>query len=108
MSELIELTDESFEEQVLEAAGPVLVLFWAPWCRPCKMLFPLLEELHNDVLEPKLKLCQLDIEKERKIFHSYGLANIPALILFVDGQIHSQKIGPVPRFVLRRWMAEVR
>lgn len=100
-----EITDQSFQTEVLDVSGAVLVFFWAGWCAPCKMLFPLLGEICED---PKLSLrvCQINIEEEKAIFQQYKLQNIPAMLLFMNGQYHSQRIGPIPRFALKAWIAK--
>lgn len=100
-----EITDQSFREEVLNASGTVLVLFWARSRAPCKMLFPILEEICEDP-ELALRVCRLNIENEKAIFRQYGLENLPAMLLFVEGQYHSRKIGPIPRFVLKAWISK--
>lgn len=98
-----EITDQSFQTEVLEASGAVLVFFWAHWCAPCKMLVPLLSEISEDP-EMALRVCQLNIEDEKTTFQRYKLENLPAMLLFIDGQYHSQRIGPIPRFALKAWI----
>lgn len=105
MNQPAEIGDDQFQSEVLKAPGIVLVFFWASWCAPCKMLNPLLEEIAQDP-ELTVRVLRLDIAQHRRVFEESKLQNIPALRLFVNGQYHSQKIGPIPRFVLRRWLAE--
>lgn len=90
MSEVI-LTKDNFEDEVLNAKGTVLVDFFATWCGPCKMLAPVLEEFakeHEDI-----KVCKIDVDEETPIAIKYGVASIPTLILFKDGEIVKQTLG---------------
>lgn len=105
MNQPVEISDDQFQSEVLKAPGVVLVFFWASWCAPCKMLNPLLEEITKDP-ELTVRVARIDIAQHRRVFEESKLQNIPALRLFVDGQYHSEKIGPIPRFVLRRWLME--
>lgn len=90
MSE-VKLTKENFENEVLNSKGTVLVDFFATWCGPCKMLSPVLEEfarVHEDI-----KVCKIDVDEETPIAIKYGVASIPTLILFKDGEMVKQTLG---------------
>ena len=90
MSE-VKLTKENFENEVLNSIGTVLVDFFATWCGPCKMLSPVLEEFaraHEDI-----KVCKIDVDEETPIAIKYGVASIPTLILFKDGEMVKQTLG---------------
>jgi thioredoxin 1 len=89
---VIELTDASFDEVVHNSDIPVLVDFWAPWCGPCKMLAPIIEEIANEYAD-KAKVCKLNTDEARDSAIEFGINAIPTTILFKDGQIHKKWVG---------------
>lgn len=89
--EEIKLTTENFENEVLNAKGTVLVDFYATWCGPCKMLAPVLEEFANE--HEEIKVCKLDVDEATPVAIKYGVASIPTLILFKDGEVVKQTLG---------------
>jgi thioredoxin 1 len=86
MSELQSVTDETFEEEVLDAEGPVLVDFTAAWCGPCKMLDPIISELAEE-WDGKIKIRKLDVDQNKAIPDRFGVMGIPTLMLFENGEI---------------------
>lgn len=96
MSSIVNITDDSFEEEVLQADSPVLVDFWAPWCGPCKMIAPVLEEL-SGVYEGKLKICKMDVDNNKSTPSKFNIRGIPTLILFKNGQAESTKVGALSK-----------
>ncbi|MDR2212160.1 MAG: thioredoxin TrxA [Pseudomonadales bacterium] len=97
MSEhLTQVTDLSFEEEVLKAKGPVLVDFWAPWCGPCKMIAPILSELAEEYAG-KIKVCKLDVEANPATSPKYNIKGIPTLIVFKNGEAAAKKVGAVSK-----------
>jgi len=97
MSEnLHEITDDNFEQEVLKAASPVLVDFWATWCGPCRALAPTLEKLSQDYAG-KIKFCKVDVDHNPNNAAQYGVRSIPTLILFNGGQPVGQLVGNVAR-----------
>jgi len=89
---LIELSDASFDETVHKATEPVLVDFWAPWCGPCRMLAPIIEQI-ADEFAGKAKVCKLNTDDARDTAVEFGISAIPTVILFKDGQVQKKWVG---------------
>jgi len=89
---VLELTDESFQQEVLDADVPVLVDFWAEWCMPCKMLAPMIEELAAE-FDGRVKVGKLDTDASRDTAMTYGISAIPTLILFKNGEVVNKFVG---------------
>ena len=96
MSEIIELYDENFDQQLTESEKPVLVDYWAEWCGPCKMVAPILEEL-SDELKDKLTIAKLDVDNNRDSAIKQKVMSIATLILFKDGNPIDQRIGALTK-----------
>lgn len=97
MSEnIVNVTDASFEEDVLKAEGAVLVDYWAEWCGPCKMIAPVLEEIAQDYAD-KLKVCKLNIDENNETPPKFGIRGIPTLMLFKDGNVEATKVGALSK-----------
>ncbi|MBY6265643.1 thioredoxin TrxA [Azospirillum sp. 412522] len=103
MSTTIKVTDDSFEQDVLKADGPVLVDFWAEWCGPCKMIAPALDELAGDY-EGKVTVAKLNIDENPNTPTKYGVRGIPTLMLFKGGSVAATKIGALPKGALFQWV----
>lgn len=95
MSEVI-LTQNNFEEEVLKSDIPVLVDFWAGWCGPCKMLAPTIAEIAKEY-EGKVKVGKLNIDDDTSLAIKYGIANIPTVVLFKNGEVADKSVGYVPK-----------
>jgi thioredoxin 1 len=103
---LTRVTDSSFEADVLQAEGVVLVDFWAEWCAPCKQIAPLLEDLAND-MDGRVIVAKLNIDDNPSTPFKYGVRGIPTLILFKGGQVAATKVGPLPKGKLYEWVESV-
>ena len=90
----IEVNDADFEEKVINSSTPVLVDFWAEWCGPCKMIAPALDELAQ-AYDGKARIVKVNVDHNRASAMKYHVRSIPMLLLFKNGQIHSQRIGAV-------------
>ena len=96
-SELITHTsDASFNADVIEAATPVLVDYWAEWCGPCKMIAPLLDEV-SKTYDGKLRIAKMNVDENRDIPAKFGIRGIPTLMLFKDGQLAATKVGALSK-----------
>jgi thioredoxin 1 len=96
MADMIKLTDQNFEQEVVKSDVPVLVDFWAEWCGPCKMIAPIVEEL-ADEYNGKLKVCKLDVDAHGSIAQQFRILSIPTVIIFKGGKVESQIVGAVPK-----------
>ena len=88
----IELTDATFDNTVHNSDVPVLVDFWAPWCGPCRMIAPIIQELADEYAD-KAKICRLDTDEARDSAMEFGISAIPTIILFKDGQVQKKWVG---------------
>ena len=98
-------TDDTFDTEVKEADIPVVVDFWAEWCGPCKQIGPALEEL-SDELDGKVKIVKVNVDENPNSPAQLGVRGIPALFLFRDGQVVSNKTGAAPKASLQSWIEE--
>ena len=96
-------TDATFDQDVLKAAGPVVVDFWAEWCGPCKMIAPALEEISKS-LDGKVKIVKLNVVENPNTAAKFGIMSIPTLMLFKNGQMASRQVGAAPRAKLEQWI----
>jgi len=99
MGKYVELTDATFEAEVLKSEIPVLVDFWAVWCAPCRMIAPMIEEIAVEK-QGKLKVAKMDVDHNQQTPLKYGIRSIPTLLVFKNGQLVDQIIGAVPKSLL--------
>jgi thioredoxin 1 len=102
---IIELTDDSFDADVINASQPVLVDFWAEWCGPCKMIAPILSEVANDY-EGKVTVGKLNVDQNNETPRKYGIRGIPTLLLFKDGNVIATKVGALSKTQLEEFITE--
>ena len=102
MAAISEVTDANFQAEVVESDQPVLVDFWAPWCGPCRVVAPVLEEINEERAE--LKVVKLNVDDNQQTAARYNVLSIPTLILFRNGEVAHTIIGALPK---RRLVQEI-
>ena len=105
MTHPVDVTDATFESDVLQADIPVLVDFWADWCAPCKMIAPIVEDLAEEY-DGRVKFAKLDVDSNPQTAMSYGVRGIPTLLIFKGGSPVNQVVGAVPKSVLKGKLEE--
>ncbi|KOF15459.1 MAG: thioredoxin [Ensifer adhaerens] len=100
----VKVDTSNFQQEVLNAAEPVVVDFWAEWCGPCKMIAPSLEEISNE-LAGKVKVVKLNIDENPELAAQYGVRSIPTLAMFKAGEVADIKVGAAPKTALTSWIS---
>ncbi|MGX5221367.1 MULTISPECIES: thioredoxin TrxA [Pseudomonas] len=104
MSEFItNVSDASFDQEVIQAEGAILVDYWAEWCGPCKMIAPVLDEIAQ-TYQGKLKVCKLNIDENQETPPKYGVRGIPTLMLFKNGNVEATKVGALSKSQLTAFL----
>jgi thioredoxin 1 len=101
----VKVTDANFKSAVMNAAGPVVVDFWAEWCGPCKMIGPALEEIAEE-MHGQVTIAKLNVDENPGTAGAYGIRSIPTLMLFKDGKLASSKVGAAPKSELKKWITQ--
>ena len=107
MADVNELTEGNFEAEVLQAAEPVLVDFWAPWCGPCRMIAPLIEELAQSNA-PAVRFAKINIDDMPTVAANYGVSSIPTLMIFKGGEVVDRFVGVQPKDRLQEALDEAK
>lgn len=102
---IVQLSDESFEADVINADQPVLVDFWAEWCGPCKMIAPILDDIAND-FAGKVTIGKLNVDHNNETPPKYGIRGIPTLLLFKNGEVVGTKVGAMSKVQLSEFLNE--
>ncbi len=105
-SDIVYVTDDSFETEVLQSEVPVLVDYWAEWCGPCKMIAPILEEIVGEYAG-KLKVAKLNIDENSATPPKFGIRGIPTLMIFKDGDVEATKVGALSKSQLTAFIDSV-
>ena len=100
---ILQITDSSFEEEVLKSAQPVMLDFWAEWCGPCKMIAPILDELAGQY-KGQLTVAKINIDDNQKTPETYAVRGIPTLILFKDGEVAATRVGAASKSQLEAFI----
>jgi len=103
MSNIVNVTDGTFEAEVLQSDSPVLVDYWAEWCGPCKMIAPILDEISGEY-DGKLKIAKLNIDENPDTPPKYGIRGIPTLMLFKNGNVEATKVGALSKSQLTAFL----
>lgn len=101
-----ELSDAAFEQQVIQGAGTYLIDFWAPWCGPCRIVAPIVEELAKDY-EGKLNVAKINVDDNQQVAARFGISSIPTLMLFKGGELKDRITGAVPKATLKQAIDKV-
>jgi len=101
--DILHVTDDTFETDVLNSSDPVLVDYWAEWCGPCKMIAPILEEIASEY-SGKLKVAKLNIDDNPQTPPKYGIRGIPTLMLFKNGEVEATKVGALSKSQLTAFL----
>jgi thioredoxin 1 len=102
---LVHFTDDNFKKEVLESDRPVMVDYWAPWCGPCKMIAPIVEELAKEYKD-KIKVGKLNVDENPKVATQYGIMSIPTLVFFKGGKVMDQAVGALSKADLKKKIEE--
>jgi len=98
----MDFTDANFTDEVIKSKIPVLVDFWAPWCGPCRMQGPIIENLEKEYAGKPVKIGKINVDENDRVAQKYGVMSIPTLLLFKDGKVSEQMVGVQSKDVLKK------
>ena len=101
----LQVTDATFEQEVLKSDVPVLLDFWAPWCGPCKMIAPILDEIAPE-FAGKVKIVKINVDDNQLVAGQFGIRSIPTLLLFKNGQLVATQVGALPKSQLAAFVEQ--
>jgi thioredoxin 1 len=104
--DIVELTDQNFETEILKSSTPALVDFWAVWCGPCRMIAPSVEQLATEY-KGKVKIAKMNVDDHVLVPQKYEIRSIPTLLIFKDGQVAGQIVGAVPKAKIEEALKKV-
>jgi thioredoxin 1 len=102
---IIDVTDETFENEVLKSDVPVIIDVWAPWCGPCRMYSPIIEETAKEY-DGKIKFAKVNADDNQHIDEKFNIMSIPTTLLIEKGKLKAASVGAVPKNVLKKWIEE--
>lgn len=105
MSNVVHVTDDTFDTEVLKADRPVLVDFWAEWCGPCKMIAPILDQIAVEY-QGRVQVAKVDVDRCQSTAMKYGIRSIPTLMLFKNGTVEAQQVGMMSKQALAKLLDE--
>jgi thioredoxin 1 len=100
---MMELTDSNFEQEVINSKVPVVVDFWAPWCGPCRIFSPIVDEVSKE-LEGKAKFAKMNTDDNPQTASKYNIMSIPTALLFDHGKVRATSVGAVPKESFKKWL----
>ena len=100
---VLHITKENFENEVIKSEVPVLIDFWAPWCGPCRMVGPIIDELSNEMIG-KAKICKINVDEEAELASAFRVASIPTIVAVSGGKVINSVIGARPKEELKKML----
>ena len=100
------ITKDNFEEEVMDFEGKVLIDFWAPWCGPCRMVSPIIDEISNENTTDNIKIGKVNVDDEPELAQKFGIMSIPMLVVMKDGKIFNKAVGSRPKSAILEMLAD--